>query len=78
MYPGFAKDAREEGFNEIADLFEMVAAIEKEHEARYRKLIENIKGGLVFSKDGDRIWECGNCGHIVVGPSAPSSRNRCV
>ena len=71
MYPGFAKEAREEGFNEIADLFEMVAAIEKEHEARYRKLIENIKGGLVFSKDGDRIWECGNCGHIVVGPAAP-------
>ena len=71
MYHGFAKDAREEGFNEIADLFEMVAAIEKEHEARYRKLIENIQGGLVFSRDGDRIWECGNCGHIVVGPPAP-------
>ena len=71
MYPGFAKGAREEGFNEIADLFEMVAAIEKEHEARYRKLLENVKGGLVFSKDGDRIWECGNCGHIVIGPAAP-------
>ena len=56
---------------EIAKLFEMVAAIEKEHEARYRKLIENIEGGLVFSRDGDRVWECGNCGHIVIGPSAP-------
>ncbi len=71
MYPGFAKEAREEGFEEIAKLFDMVAAIEKEHEARYRKLIENIDGGLVFSRDGDRIWECGNCGHIHVGPSAP-------
>ena len=71
MYPGFAKTAREEGFAEIANLFEMVAAIEKEHEARYRKLIENIEGGLVFSRDGDRVWECGNCGHIVIGPSAP-------
>ena len=71
MYPGFAKTAREEGFAEIANLFEMVAAIEKEHEARYRKLIANIEGGLVFSKDGDRVWECGNCGHIVIGPAAP-------
>ena len=71
MYPGFAETARKEGFNDIADLFEKVAAIEKEHEERYRKLIENIKGGLVFSRDGDRIWQCSNCGHIVVGPSAP-------
>ena len=71
MYPEFAKTAREEGFVEIAKLFEMVAAIEKEHEARYRKLIENIEGGLVFSRDGDRVWECGNCGHIVIGPGAP-------
>ena len=71
MYPGFAKTAREEGFNDIADLFEKVAAIEKEHEERYRQLIANIKGGLVFSRDGDRIWQCSNCGHIVVGPSAP-------
>lgn len=71
MYPGFAKEAREEGFEEIAKLFEMVAAIEKEHEARYRKLIANIEGGLVFSRDGDRVWECRNCGHIVVGPKAP-------
>ena len=71
MYPTFAKEAREEGFQEIANLFEMVAAIEKEHEARYRKLIANIEGGLVFSRDGDRVWECGNCGHIVIGPAAP-------
>ena len=71
MYPGFAETARKEGFNDIADLFEKVAAIEKEHEERYRKLIENIKGGLVFSRDGDRIWQCSNCGHIVVGPAAP-------
>ena len=71
MYPDFAKTAREEGFADIANLFEMVAAIEKEHEARYRKLIANIEGGLVFSRDGDRVWECGNCGHIVIGPAAP-------
>ena len=71
MYPSFAETAREEGLHEIADLFDMVAEIEKEHEARYRKLLENIRGGLVFSRDGDRIWECSNCGHIVVGPTAP-------
>lgn len=71
MYPGFAETARKEGFNDIADLFEKVAAIEKEHEERYRKLIANIKDGLVFSRDGDRIWQCSNCGHIVVGPAAP-------
>ena len=71
MYPTFAKEAREEGFTEIAALFEGVAAIEKEHEERYRKLIENIEGGLVFSRDGDTIWQCSNCGHIVVGGKAP-------
>ena len=71
MYPNFAKTAREEGFNEIADLFEKVAAIEKEHEERYRQLIANIEGGLIFSRDGDRIWQCSNCGHIHVGPTAP-------
>lgn len=72
MYPTFAKEAREEGFKAIASLFEMVAAIEKEHEARYRKLLENVKGDLVFSSDGDAIWQCINCGHIVVGPKAPA------
>ena len=72
MYEKFAKEAKEEGFNRIAYLFEQVGKIEKEHEERYRKLIENIEGGLVFSKDGDRIWKCRNCGHIVVGKSAPN------
>ncbi len=71
MYATFAKEAREEGFEEIAVLFEGVAAIEKEHEERYRKLLENVQGGLVFSRDGDMIWQCLNCGHIHVGPAAP-------
>ena len=71
MYAGFAKEAREEGFEEIAALFEGVAAIEKEHEERYRKLLANIEGRLVFSKDGDTIWQCANCGHICVGKDAP-------
>ena len=71
MYPKFAAEAREEGFLEIAALFEMVADIEKEHEARYKKLLENVEGKLVFTREGDAIWECGNCGHIVVGPAAP-------
>ena len=71
MYDEFAKVAREEGFTRIANLFEGVAKIEKEHEERYRKLIENIEGGLVFSRDGDTIWKCRNCGHIVIGKNAP-------
>ncbi len=71
MYKTFAEDARAEGFEDIAKLFEGVGAIEKEHEARYRKLLANIEGGLVFSRDGDCIWQCGNCGHIVVGKQAP-------
>ena len=71
MYDGFAKEAREEGFEEIAKLFEGVAAIEKEHEERYRKLLDNIKKEAVFSKDGDVIWQCANCGHICVGRKAP-------
>lgn len=71
MYDEFAKTAKEEGFDRIAFLFESVAAIEKEHEERYRKLIENVEGGLVFSKDGDTIWKCRNCGHIVIGKQAP-------
>ena len=71
MYETFAKEAREEGFDEIAALFEGVAAIEKEHEERYRKLLANIEGDLVFSRDGDCIWQCSNCGHIVVGKKAP-------
>ena len=70
-YTYFASKARKDGYEQIAKIFEQTAANEKEHEARYRKLIENIEGGLVFSKDGDRVWECGNCGHICIGPKAP-------
>lgn len=71
MYAGFAKEAREEGFNDIAALFEGVAAIEKEHEERYRRLLSNIEEGIVFSRDGDTVWKCKNCGHIHIGPKAP-------
>ncbi len=71
MYSGFAETARKEGFEDIAELFEKVGEIEKTHEERFRKLIDNVDGGLVFSKDGDRIWECRNCGHIVIGREAP-------
>ncbi len=71
MYASFAKDAREEGFNHIAFLFEKVGQIEKEHEERYRKLLENVENGLVFSRDGDMMWQCANCGHIVIGKQAP-------
>ena len=72
MYDRMAKEAREEGFERIAFLFEGVAKIEKEHEERYRKLISNIEGGIVFSRDGDKIWKCRNCGHIVIGKDAPA------
>lgn len=71
MYPRMAKEAREEGFDEIADLFEGVAAVEKVHEDKYRKLLANIEEGIVFSRDGDRVWQCRNCGHIHVGKQAP-------
>ncbi|MDR2362962.1 MAG: rubrerythrin family protein, partial [Spirochaetaceae bacterium] len=71
MYAGFAKTAQEEGFDHIAALFKMVGAIEKEHEERYRKLLANITGGLVFSRDGDVLWQCANCGHIIIGKKAP-------
>ena len=71
MYDGFAKEAKEEGFDEIAALFEGGAAIEKEHEERYRKLLERVEGEVVFSRDGDVIWQCSNCGHICVGKKAP-------
>ena len=71
MYARMAKEAREEGFNTIADKFEMVAAIEKHHEERYLKLLQNIKDNIVFSRDGDCIWQCANCGHIVIGKKAP-------
>ena len=71
MYASFAKEAREEGFDHIASLFEQVGAIEKEHEARYLKLLQNVEDGIVFSREGDTIWKCRNCGHIVVGKYAP-------
>lgn len=71
MYPSFAKTAKEEGFDDIAKLFEEVAKIEKEHEERYRELLRKVKGNLVFTDDGDTVWECSNCGHIVIGGKAP-------
>ena len=72
MYDRMAKEAEEEGFTKIAALFEMVGKIEKEHEERYRKLLKNIEDGVVFSRDGDAIWQCRNCGHIVIGKKAPA------
>ena len=71
MYARMAEEADAEGFPEIAEKFRLVGAIEKTHEERYRKLLANVQGGLVFSKDQDMIWECSNCGHIVVGKQAP-------
>ena len=71
MYAGFAKDAKAEGFDHIAYLFEEVAKIEKEHEQRYLALLNNVENGLVFSKDGDVMWQCANCGHLHFGKQAP-------
>lgn len=71
MYARMAKEAEEEGFIEIAAKMRGVAAIEKAHEERYRRLLQNIEEGVVFSRDGDTIWQCRNCGHIVVGAKAP-------
>ena len=71
MYKGFAETAREEGFEELAKKFEGVAEIEKHHEERYRKLLKNIEDKKVFSSNGDAIWICRNCGHIVIGREAP-------
>ena len=71
MYARMAEEAEEEGFKEIAAKFRMVAKIEKEHEERYRKLLDNVKKECVFSKDGDVIWQCSNCGHIIIGKKAP-------
>ncbi len=72
MYAGFAKVAEEEGFKQIAALFSKVAAIEKEHEERYLALLKNVEDGLVFSRDGEMIWKCSNCGHVHVGKKAPA------
>lgn len=71
MYAGFAETAREEGFTQIATLFEGVAAIEKEHEERYRKLLENVENNEVFAKPEVVVWRCSNCGHLHVGTKAP-------
>ncbi|MGI6433079.1 MAG: rubrerythrin [Sphaerochaetaceae bacterium] len=71
MYARMAKDAREEGFKKIAALFEAVAKIEKEHEARYLALMKNVQEGIVFSRDGEQIWKCNVCGHIHIGKKAP-------
>lgn len=71
MYDRMAKEAEEEGFKEIAAKMRMVGAIEKHHEERYRKLLKNVEDALVFSREGDCVWICRNCGHIVVGKKAP-------
>lgn len=71
MYDGFAKTAEEEGFSELAKKFRLVAAIEKEHEERYRALLKNVETAQVFEKSEIKVWECRNCGHIAVGPKAP-------
>ena len=78
MYAEFAKTAREEGFTRIALLFEGVAKIEKEHEERYRKLLENVNNEMVFSKDGEKVWVCRNCGHVHVGKEAPKACPVCA
>ena len=72
MYDRMAKEAKEEGFDHIAFLFEEVGKIEKEHEARYKKLLENVQDGKVFEAGEIKIWKCRNCGHIVVGTKAPA------
>lgn len=71
MYASFAKTAKEEGFTKLAAQFEMVAAIEKTHEERYRKLLENLESGKVFTRSGKQVWVCRNCGHIHIGDAAP-------
>lgn len=72
MYATFAKEAREEGFTQLASKFELVAKIEKEHEERYLKLLGNVENKLVFSENGEAIWVCKNCGHVHIGESAPT------
>ena len=71
MYEEFAKTAEKEGFKELANKFRMVGEIEKHHEERYIKLLQNIDDEVVFSKDEDKIWICRNCGHVVIGKKAP-------
>lgn len=78
MYDRMAAEAEEEGFTAIAKRFRAVAAIERHHEERYRRLLQNIEEGIVFSRDGDRVWICRNCGHIVIGPKAPAACPVCA
>ncbi len=78
MYEGFAKTADEEGFSELAQKFRLVAAIEREHEERYRALLKNIETAQVFEKSEVKVWECRNCGHIVVGTKAPDVCPTCA
>ena len=78
MYENFAKTAEEEGFTELAKKFRLVAAIEKHHEERYRKLLQNIETAQVFEKSEVKVWECRNCGHIVVGTKAPDICPTCA
>ena len=78
MYEQFAKDAEEEGFTALAAQFRMVAAIEKTHEERYRKLLSNVEMQQVFEKAGEAIWECRNCGHLVMGKKAPAACPVCA
>ena len=78
MYEGFAKTAEEEGFPELADKFRKVAAIEKHHEERYRALLNNVENKTVFEKSEVKVWECRNCGHIVVGTKAPAACPVCA
>ena len=78
MYPGMAKEAREEGFEEIAEMFEGIAKVEKEHEQRYRKLLKNIEEDTVFKKEGKVYWKCRNCGYIHEGTEAPEKCPVCA
>ena len=78
MYDQFAKDAEEEGFTALAAQFRMVAAIEKTHEERYRKLLANVEMQQVFEKAGETMWECRNCGHLVMGKKAPMACPVCA
>ena len=78
MYESFAKDAEEEGFTALAAKFRMVAAIEKKHEERYRALLNNVETKAVFEKSEVKVWECRNCGHIVVGTKAPAACPTCL
>ena len=78
MYEGFAKTAEEEGFHELAEKFRLVAAIERHHEERYRALLKNVETAQVFAKSEVKVWECRNCGHIVVGTNAPDLCPTCA